>query len=57
MAASTFIQLIEQRQGLNIGCIEEIAFRKKFINAEELEKIAQPLMKSGYGQYLMRLIK
>ena len=57
MASSTFIQLIEQRQGLNIGCIEEIAFRKKFINAEELEKIAQPLMKSGYGQYLMRLIK
>ncbi len=57
MAASTFIQLIEQRQGLNIGCIEEIAFRKKFINAEQLEKIAQPLMKSGYGQYLMRLIK
>ena len=57
MAASTFIKLIEQRQGLNIGCIEEIAFRKKFINAEELEKIAQPLMKSGYGQYLMRLIK
>jgi glucose-1-phosphate thymidylyltransferase len=57
MAASTFIQLIEQRQGLNIGCIEEIAYRKKFINAEELEKIAQPLMKSGYGQYLMRLIK
>ena len=45
MAASTFIQLIEQRQGLNIGCIEEIAFRKKFINAEELEKIAQPLIK------------
>ena len=57
MAASTFIQLIEQRQGLNIGCIEEIAFRKKFIQADELEKIAQPLMKSGYGQYLMRLIK
>jgi glucose-1-phosphate thymidylyltransferase len=57
MAASTYIQLIEQRQGLNIGCIEEIAYRKKFINTEQLEKIAQPLMKSGYGQYLMRLIK
>jgi len=57
MAASTFIQLIEQRQGLNIGCIEEIAFRKKFINAAQLETIAIPLMKSGYGQYLMRLIK
>ncbi|MBC8172911.1 MAG: glucose-1-phosphate thymidylyltransferase RfbA [Chitinophagales bacterium] len=57
LAASQFVQIIEQRQGQNIGCIEEIAFRKKFIDAEHLEKIAQPLMKSGYGQYLMRLIK
>jgi len=57
MAASQFVQIIEQRQGQNIGCIEEIAFRKKFINAEQLEKIAAPLMKSGYGGYLMRLIK
>ncbi len=57
MAASQFVQIIEQRQGQNIGCIEEIAFRKKFINAEQLEKIATPLMKSGYGGYLMRLIK
>lgn len=56
MAASQFVQIIEQRQGQNIGCIEEIAFRKKFINAEQLEKIAAPLMKSGYGEYLMRLI-
>ncbi|MBC8047379.1 MAG: glucose-1-phosphate thymidylyltransferase RfbA [Fimbriimonadaceae bacterium] len=57
MAASQFVQIIEQRQGQNIGCIEEIAFRKKFIDAEQLEKIAQPLMKSGYGEYLLRLIK
>lgn len=57
MAASQFVQIIEQRQGQNIGCIEEIAFRKKFISAEQLEKIAQPLMKSGYGQYMIRLIK
>ncbi len=57
MAASTYIQVIEQRQGLNIGCIEEVAYRKKFIDEEQLEKIAQPLMKSGYGQYLLRLIK
>ncbi len=57
MAASQFVQIIEQRQGQNIGCIEEIAFRKKFINAAHLEQIAAPLMKSGYGQYLMRLIK
>ena len=56
MAASQFVQIIEQRQGQNIGCIEEIAFRKKFISAEQLEKIAAPLMKSGYGGYLMRLI-
>ncbi len=57
MAASQFVQIIEERQGQNIGCIEEIAYRKKFINAEQLEKIAQPLMKSGYGSYLMRQIK
>ncbi|MEZ5014362.1 MAG: glucose-1-phosphate thymidylyltransferase RfbA [Chitinophagales bacterium] len=57
MQASQFIQVIEQRQGLNIGCIEEIAFRKKFIDAAQLESIAQPLMKSGYGQYLMRLLR
>lgn len=57
MAASQFIQVIEQRQGMNIGCIEEVAFRKKFISAEQLEKIAQPLIKSGYGAYLMKLIK
>jgi glucose-1-phosphate thymidylyltransferase len=42
---------------LNIGCIEEIAYRKGFISAEQLMAIAQPLMKSGYGQYLMRQIK
>lgn len=57
MAASAFIQLIEQRQGLNIGCIEEIAYRKKFIDGAQLENIAQPLMKSGYGQYLIRLLR
>ncbi|HPE97540.1 MAG TPA: glucose-1-phosphate thymidylyltransferase RfbA [Chitinophagales bacterium] len=57
MQASQFIQVIEQRQGLNIGCIEEIAYRKKFIDAAQLEAIAQPLMKSGYGQYLMRQLK
>lgn len=56
IAASQFVQLIEKRQGLNIGCIEEIAFRKKFIDAGQLEDIAQPLMKSGYGEYLLRLL-
>ncbi len=55
-AASEFIRVIEQRQDYKIGCIEEVAFRMAYINAEQLEKIAQPLVKSGYGKYLMRLI-
>jgi glucose-1-phosphate thymidylyltransferase len=57
MQASQFVQVIEQRQGLKVGCIEEVAFRKGFINAEQLKTIAQPLLKSGYGQYLINLIK
>lgn len=55
--ASQFVEVIESRQGLKIGCIEEIAYLKEFINAEQLEEIAQPLLKSGYGQYLMDLLK
>ena len=57
MQASQFVQVIEQRQGIKIACIEEIAYRKKFINAAQLEKMAQPLLKSGYGQYLMNILK
>ena len=57
LQASQFVEVIEQRQGLRIGCIEEVAYRMGFIDAEQLEKIAQPLMKSGYGEYLMHLIK
>ena len=57
MQASQYVQVIEERQGLKIGCIEEIAFKKGFINAEQLEKIAQPLTKSGYGNYLLNLLK
>ncbi len=57
MQAGQFVQVIEERQGLKIGCIEEIAFRNGFINAEQLKQIAQPLVKSGYGTYLMNLIK
>lgn len=57
MQASQFVQVIEQRQGIKIACIEEIAYRKKFIDAVQLEKMAQPLLKSGYGQYLMNILK
>ena len=56
MQAGTFVQVIEERQGLKIGCIEEIAYRMKFINKIELEELAKPLLKSGYGEYLMKLI-
>jgi glucose-1-phosphate thymidylyltransferase len=55
--ASNFIQTIEHRQGLKVACPEEIAFRKGLINAEQLETLAQPLAKNGYGQYLQRLLK
>ena len=55
--ASNFIQTIEHRQALKVSCPEEIAYRKGFINAEQLEKLAQPLAKNGYGQYLQRLLK
>lgn len=57
MAASQFIQVIEKRQGMKIGCIEEAAFEAGFINADQLLKLAEPLKKSGYGQYLINLIK
>ena len=57
MQAGQFVQTIEARQGLKIGCIEEIAYRKGWITKEELHAIAEPLVKSGYGQYLMALEK
>ncbi|MBO9702299.1 MAG: glucose-1-phosphate thymidylyltransferase RfbA [Sporocytophaga sp.] len=57
MAAGNFVQVIEERQGLKIGCIEEVAYRMKFINDEGLEKLAKPLLKSGYGTYLLDLLK
>jgi glucose-1-phosphate thymidylyltransferase len=55
--AGNFIETIEHRQGLKVACPEEIAFRKGFINAEQLERQAQPLIKNGYGQYLLRVLK
>jgi glucose-1-phosphate thymidylyltransferase len=56
LQASQFVEVIQNRQGMKIGCIEEVAFRMKYINEEQLLKIAQPLVKSGYGQYLLSLI-
>ena len=57
MQASTFIQILEERQGLKVGCPEEIAWRMGFITSSQLAEIAKPLMKSGYGQYLLTLLK
>jgi len=56
MQAGQFVEVIEERQGLKIGCIEEIAFKQRFIDASQLEKLAKPLIKSGYGKYLLSLI-
>lgn len=55
MQAGQFVQVIEERQGLKVGCIEENAYRSGFIDKEQLRKLAKPLLKSGYGQYLMQL--
>ena len=57
LEAQQFIQTIEHRQGLKISCPEEIAFHKKWITLQQLEKLAIPMIKNGYGQYLMRIIK
>ncbi len=57
MQAGQFVQVIEARQGLKIGCIEEEAYKMGFISAEQLEEVAKPLLKSGYGQYLLNLLK
>jgi glucose-1-phosphate thymidylyltransferase len=57
MQASQFVQVIEQRQGIKIACIEEIAYRKGFISKKQVEEMAQPLLKSGYGEYLINVIR
>jgi glucose-1-phosphate thymidylyltransferase len=56
MQASQFVQVIEQRQGIKIACIEEIAYKKGFISKDAVKDIAKQLLKSGYGQYLMNVI-
>jgi len=56
MQAGQFVQVIEERQGLKVGCIEEVAYRMNFINDVQLQKLAQPLLKSGYGNYLLNIL-
>ena len=55
MKASQFVQVIEERQGQKIGCIEEMAYKMGFINRKQLLNLAAPLLKSGYGEYLQQL--
>jgi glucose-1-phosphate thymidylyltransferase len=57
MQAGQFVQVIEERQGLKVGCIEEVAYRMGYIDKAQLQKIAEPLVKSGYGQYLLNLLR
>jgi glucose-1-phosphate thymidylyltransferase len=57
LEASQFIATLEQRQGLKVSCPEEIAYRNRWIDAAQLEKLAQPLLKNGYGRYLMQCLK
>ncbi|WP_026706963.1 glucose-1-phosphate thymidylyltransferase RfbA [Flavobacterium frigidarium] len=57
MQAGQFVQVLEERQGLKVGCIEEIAWRQGFISEQQLRELAEPLKKSGYGEYLLSLIK
>jgi glucose-1-phosphate thymidylyltransferase len=55
--ANQFVQVVEDRQGLKVGCIEEVAYNMGFIGKEKLAEIAEPLLKSGYGQYLIQLLE
>jgi glucose-1-phosphate thymidylyltransferase len=55
--ASTFIEVIEKRQGLKIACLEGIAYRKGWITAERMKELAQPMIKNQYGQYLMQVVE
>ena len=55
--ASQFIETIEERQGLKVACLEEIAYNRGYITAEQVKKLAAPMAKNQYGQYLLRLVK
>lgn len=55
--ASEFIKVIEKRQGLKVGCIEEVAYRMDYISKKQLTELAEPLKKSGYGKYLLRILE
>jgi glucose-1-phosphate thymidylyltransferase len=57
MEASQFIQILEHRTGLKVGCLEEVAWRMKFIDDSQLEQLAEPMKKNEYGQYLLRILK
>ena len=57
LQAAQYVELLEQRQGLRVGVPEEIAFRAGWISAEQVERMAQPMLKNGYGQYLLRILK
>ena len=57
MQAGQFVQVIEERQGYKIGCIEEAAWRQGFIDEKQLERLAEPLVKSGYGKYLFSILE
>ncbi len=56
MQAAEFVRVIEERQGLKIGCVEEVAWRAGFIDDDQLRELAEPLVKSGYGEYLLGLL-
>ncbi|MCK4467533.1 MAG: glucose-1-phosphate thymidylyltransferase, partial [Desulfobacterales bacterium] len=57
MQASSYIETIENRQGLKVACIEEIVYKKGYIDADQVEKLAQPLLQNGYGQYLIDMLE
>ena len=56
MTAGTFVQAIETRQGLKVACLEEIAWRKGYITSDDVRRLAEPMTKNGYGQYLLELM-